>query len=1271
MQGTLLNGRQVHNFRLERLLGRGGFADVFLGKHVYLQTYAALKMLRVQLSEESVDTFLQEGRTIARLEHPHIVRVSDYSVEEGVPCLIMQYAPYGSLRKLHPQGSRLPLSLLLSYVKQIASALQYAHDSGVVHCDVKPENMLLGSYKTVLLSDFGLAVFQHQMQTRRHKQIAGTRTYMAPERWQGIPVPASDQYALATVVYEWLCGQPPFSGSARELAYQHQCVPPPSLIARVPGLGSVLEGVVLTALQKQPQQRFASISAFATALEQALLVQEPGMRVPGATPRPLFRQAHPLVGREQELAAILPIVEDAIASSLVGHAPVSTSRTTPLRSSGILLAGEAGIGKTRLAEEICRIVQQQGWSVAWSRCYEQGKSAPYQMWSELLRSLIEQGLWPQSTQEKHANFFRPLTALLPQLVDLLPPEAPGIPAEAGNVQQRLWDTLLALFVAISERAPLLIVLDDLHWTDQSSSELFGYLLRRVSGYPILFLATYRDHELSIEHPLQDLFNQLQRERLITMLHLPGLSPDQMGLLLEYVPVPLLQRIQRQASGNPLFAEELAHIALLEPHTSEIGEESVQAGTLPGTITAVFEQRLRRLSPACKRLLSRAAVLDGTFSLAVLALLESNTGAAVDEERLYTLLEEALRARVLSEEGNGLHVSYRFWHPLLAHHLYYELSAGRRQMLHRRVGTVLRQVYATAEREGAALIVHHLLQGGAEAREIVYYADLAGDRAYALSVYPEAERFYLLAIEQTQLMLTSAQREDREVYVQQAFLCERLGECARYQGRPEDARRHFLHALELRQTLYTAVGLNAEEAQLQALLLCEVGVSWYDVGDFARALSFYERAEQVLREHEVSGGPVWAQLCLHRSYVFWCEGAYEEAQHSALESLSLFEEARGSVQLAIPTPLTRLRRTLKGDITDCGRAYALLGGIICTSGGVVAAVEHLRAAMVIYEQQQCVREIGIASATLSDIHLRQAEYGQAQEALNRSRKSGETTGDDALLSVVCCNQGILALRLGRLAEAEELFKQAIALAEKIRDPGYVCLFCTYLARALQDQGRLEEAMEQVHRALSVSHALNSLPSVSSAFIAVARLRIAQVRTYPSFLLLERTLSVEMLRRLLRTRRTLERVLELGGIEIETRVEGYVLLSCVLLLLNQVREAEQVARHSFAEAQRYELVWLSLYARRVLALVAAQQKQFETAAVVLEQVATEFHERGMRLEYARTLVEVLRVSLQQRSSVELLPLQNARRIFLDCQAHLDLLEVDQLLNDYAASSPALVS
>ncbi len=262
-------GQQLGNYRLLRLLEHGGFAEVYLGEHIHLKSRAALKVLHTHLTDKEAENFQQEAQTIAALVHPSIVRVLDYDVQDGVPFLVMDYAPNGSLRQRHPPGEVVPLPLLLSYVKQMAAALQYAHEHKLVHRDVKPENMLVGQRQEVLLSDFGIATVAHSTSSLSAEAAVGTIAYMAPEQIQDQPRPASDQYALGVTVYEWLCGARPFSGSFTALVTHHLWQPPPPLQGRAPTITAEVEQVVLRALAKDPKQRFPSVIAFAEALEQA------------------------------------------------------------------------------------------------------------------------------------------------------------------------------------------------------------------------------------------------------------------------------------------------------------------------------------------------------------------------------------------------------------------------------------------------------------------------------------------------------------------------------------------------------------------------------------------------------------------------------------------------------------------------------------------------------------------------------------------------------------------------------------------------------------------------------------------------------------------------------------------------------------------------------------------------------------------------------------------------------------------------------------------
>ena len=262
----------IGNYHLLRQLGSGSYAHVYLAKHLYLQSLTALKLLTLSsIDHEEVQHFQFEARILAHLRHPHIVRALDFGWEKGTPFLVMEYAPGGTLQQVFPRGKALPIFSILPTVLQIASALQFIHNHGVIHCDVKPANVLLGPDNVVWLSDFGIAttLISAPATLYGRRSVPGTPSYIAPERIHGYALPASDQYALAVMVYQWLCGACPFEGSVREVCFQHVSTPPPPLRDRVPSISPAVERVILKALEKEPQKRFAHVQEFAFALNQA------------------------------------------------------------------------------------------------------------------------------------------------------------------------------------------------------------------------------------------------------------------------------------------------------------------------------------------------------------------------------------------------------------------------------------------------------------------------------------------------------------------------------------------------------------------------------------------------------------------------------------------------------------------------------------------------------------------------------------------------------------------------------------------------------------------------------------------------------------------------------------------------------------------------------------------------------------------------------------------------------------------------------------------
>lgn len=261
-------GRQFDNYRVLRLLGQGSFARVYLAEHVHLHTLAALKVLLSQCDEQA---FKQEARMLARLDHQHIIRVLEGGIaqETNTPFLVMAYAAHGTLRQRYPRGTTLPLQAIIEYVLQLADALHYAHGERIIHRDIKPENILLDAQDQVLLGDFGIALLIQTTQLLDTQEAIGTPTYMAPEQLRGRASPASDQYSLGVVVYEWLCGNPPFGGTPSEVISQKAHMSPLPLHERIPAIDPQVERVVLRALAKEPRERFSNIRDFAHALQRA------------------------------------------------------------------------------------------------------------------------------------------------------------------------------------------------------------------------------------------------------------------------------------------------------------------------------------------------------------------------------------------------------------------------------------------------------------------------------------------------------------------------------------------------------------------------------------------------------------------------------------------------------------------------------------------------------------------------------------------------------------------------------------------------------------------------------------------------------------------------------------------------------------------------------------------------------------------------------------------------------------------------------------------
>jgi len=979
----------------------------------------------------------------------------------------------------------------------------------------------------------------------------------------------------------------------------------------------------------------------------------------------------PMVGRQQELNALHEVI---VAAEHCIYDPANVpdhtstiSWVAPNRRPLMVISGAVGIGKTRFAEEASREADQRGWVVLWSRAYTQ-ENAPYQLWIEIIRQAMRQDLWSDICKEIHPEVLQPLTVLLPELISFFaqygsastPAAASAFAAYEELVPLKLWDAALAMITGICKQGPVMIVLDDLQWADQSSCDLLSYLCRHLVDDPVVFLGTSREENITTLYPFRPQLLQLQRELLVNTLHLAALTDQQIAHLVASIKDPgLVQHIQNLADGNPFFAEELARVIHQQSaaHGAKVAQERLLTITLPRTITDVFDQRLKRLSVACLNTLRAASVLGGTFSCTTMLEMERTGGGEISEEDLLTHLEEALQSGLLTEQGHGAQVRFLFWHPLLAHHLYEGIFGARRALLHRRAARTLQREYARRSEEGAAVILYHLQKGDAEPAQIAHYAELAAQRAYSLCAFVDAERYYRLALrtmeQMTQGQLTVSGKEQQQAIVLQEY----LSECLRIQGRFQEANAVYTHIYSHVSAQFLAMRQSPTPpdtetcrtfVQYQAVLLAHIGKTYYDQANVKQAFSCYLQAEQMLAAEGVLDGAMLAYLRFTQSYNYLLCGSYAMARTRAQQSCELLEKAlqqrvgpdtiidytesdkasgivlqvarTGQDAAVVSSPLWQI---LRGNELDLAGVYALLGKINSATGRCSTGLGYLQRALQIYERHDCQQKLVMVNCDLGDVYLRQAEYTQAREKLQQALHYIERTQQIPLASFVLLNLCIVAVRCGDLVAAEEHIKQAMQLTTRFDDTldmAKVVVRNQY-ALLLAEQGKLPEAQTMLHSALSMARRLRLHPLLGYTALTLGHLRLQQAHMLDRQSATTGLFAREQQRFIRRARHTFEHLLTLDDIEPESRYEGQIAL-LEIASLTQKAEPLQSSIYEQARAvshtvQQAEAVWLLPRVERLLGSVLRKQGDYQQASEHFEEALALGRRYDMRLECARTL------------------------------------------------------
>ena len=1007
MIGALLNNR----YRLDAALGQGGMGVVYRGHDVLLERDVAVKVVSgARLGTEGRTRLLAEARAVAQLHDPHIVTIFDAGEAAGTPFIVMELLAGASLFDHKPTS----LSEALEILCQVCAALEHAHEHGIVHRDLKPENVILAPAgaepgAAVKLTDFGLA---RPMAARVSTEgtISGTVFYIAPEQALGQPVDGrADLYSLGVMLYELAAGRLPFvADDPLAVISQHlyaQVVPPSTHNAAIP---PGLDALIVKLLSKQPADRPASAAEVGRALEAIIrsLAGGAAEMTPAAAAEelsPLDRLAlGRLVGREREFGQARALWKQVAAAT--GDVRV------------LLLSGEPGVGKTPLVHEIMALAGVSGGQVLTAACYAEG-SAPYEPVAQLVRAAFNLAPSPPLLPGEGAGgrgfdkagergsgipaaAFADLLALAPDLAA----RYPNLPApsfrDPQSQQQRLFEDVVALCASLSGRAPLLLVVEDIHWADGATIYLVRHLARRIreARLPMLLLLTYREADAAETCCLEELLLDLNRERLALHLRLRRFDRAQTRQVLatmfgQEIGPEFADSIYDQTEGNLFFIEEMCK-ALIE--SGEIYREAghwqrratVRDLHLPQSVRATIQARVGRLPEPAQEALRMAAIIGREFDFATL-----QRASEQDEALLVDALESAERAQLIGEmtrpvargngDGNGREL-FAFAHTLIPTALSEGVSGLRRRRLHRRVATAIEALHP----DDAAALAYHFGAAGDDGRAYAYYVK-AGDRAAALYANEDAIRLYSEALELAQ--------DDRARFDVLRRRCGVYNLIAR-----RDAQRADAEAMAA-----LAEQLNDDPCRCDALLALAdfwLGTDYPRAPDLARrAVELARRLDDAVRE---------AQALFRLGWASW--------------ELQMPLQARQALEAAV----AHFRQA--GRIADAANALHTLSLVLGSQGlndlnQAQAAVEE---AVALSRQAGDRRQEAHSLRRLAILFIWQARYAEAlphaEKALALHRELGDREGECDALNVM----GLVLSWLRRPQESQEYLRRSIEVGEAI-------------------------------------------------------------------------------------------------------------------------------------------------------------------------------------------------------------------------------------------------
>ena len=1021
----LQNGR----YSVLKKFGEGGKGIVYKARDTALNRVVAIKMLKNPVTTgEAYTRFMTEAQSVAKLNHPNIVGIYDIGKEDGKQFFVLEFVEGHDLRDLietYPEG-RCDIPTVLRIGIDVCNALQYAHSQGILHRDVKPENIKITPEGVAKLMDFGLARMVGQPRQTQEGVIVGTVAYVAPEIALGKGADArSDLYSLGAVLYEAVTGKPPFPGEDPvKIIFSHIHDYPVSPDRSNPNVPNALAECIMKLLEKDPEKRYQSAADLLTALrdvaeeslrEAVLPVQKPILIVP--SPRPAGRKEIQLIDRVEEMNQLREAVD----------------RTFRGEGGLLFLRGEPGIGKTRLTRELGAYARLRGMNVLYGRCpalLTMTGIPPYILWSEVIRDYLQASA-PEQLYRVIGFYPAEVSKLVPELRQKVGAIPQSIQIDPEHERDRLFEAVSQFITNVSKETPLLVVLDDLQWTDQSSLLLMHYLARGASRERLLLVGAYRDNEVDEKHPLSPVLTELNRERLLQSVPLKRMSLNDISEMIKQileqddVPKEFCELVYQKTGGNPFFVEEVIRSLKEEQLVFREGNrwkiKEVSRIEFPETVKGVVKARIGRLDDECRNLLSMASFIGYDFTS------EALRGATGFEEgKLIELLGRILKTgQIKARVVRGEDVC-SFADAIVRDVVHEEVNPLMHRRLHHVVGSALEKVYANKIDDHLAELAYQFLEGNDREKALDYFLK-AGEKAQKTYAHGEAFSHIQHALE---LLEEKEGRLEEKV-----SMIERLGDLKAWMGQTAACMELWNRSLTLRSQLGDEKGV----AKLHAKMAYEL---WAVVGDKDKASEHHRMALEILEKRPES--LELARLYQDISHMIWRSGK------GAAEALPYAQKA---FELA-----ERLN-----DPEVLSNCHNDLGVISRLSGDFRKRIKYQEQGLKIALDNNCISS---ALRLYNNLHVGYMSIGEFQKAFEAAQQGSELAkrvGD--LYSLAGGNTHVATSYawMGEIQKAISMFKEISALENRINFLSQAAMTMVDLGWCYMVLGEWEKSLEHLTQA----------------------------------------------------------------------------------------------------------------------------------------------------------------------------------------------------------------